>query len=65
MIIHNPSLGSLEVPHKIGSAVLTFNGYKHPDRQAKNIYRKGRLFLSLPVRSNGWIPGFGVESGDI
>jgi len=37
LIIHKPSLGSSEVPQKnlgrIGSAVLTFIGYKHTDMQ--------------------------------
>ena len=45
--MHKPSLGSCEVPQKylgpIGSAVLTFIGYKQTDtqteRQAKYIYR--------------------------
>ena len=46
-MIHKPSLGSLDVPQKnlgpIGSAVLTFIGYKQTNRQtnrqAKFIYR--------------------------
>ena len=46
-IIHKPSLGSLDLSQKnlgpIGSAVLTFIGYKQTDRQtnrqAKFIYR--------------------------
>ena len=44
LIIHKPSLGSREIPQKnlgpIGSAVLTFIGYKQTDRQAKFIYRR-------------------------
>ena len=42
LIIHKPSLGSREVPHKIwarDSAVLTFIGYKQTDRHDKFIYR--------------------------
>ena len=56
-IIHKPSLWSREVPQKnmgpIGSAVLTFTGYKqtdrYQDRQAKFIYRSLKLQVLLTI----------------
>ena len=44
LIIHKPSLGSCEVPHKIWiRSVKPFIGYKQTDRQAKYIDRCRRI----------------------
>ena len=44
MIIHKPSLGSLDVP-----AVLTFIGYKQTDRQTnKQTDRQAKFIYRLP-----------------
>jgi len=53
LIIHKPSLGSLDVPQKnlgpIGSAVLTFIGYKQTDRQTNKQTDKPNLYIEVAV----------------
>ena len=51
-MIHKPSLESLDVPQKIGSAVLTFIGYKQTDRQTD----KPNLYIDSLLRSNRFYP---------
>ena len=49
LIFHKPSLGSLDVPQKIvgpiGSAVLTFIGYKQTDRHQDKQTDKPNLYI--------------------
>ena len=56
LIIQKPSLGSCEVQHKIWArSVRRFDVYwiqtnRHPDRQAKNIYRRRDTELNWSAR---------------
>ena len=64
-IIHNPSVGSREVPSKnlgpIGSAVLAFLGYKQTDKQtpkqAKYINRRTLRYRVKPTNFRSWSRG--------
>ena len=57
LIIHQPSLGPREVPHKIWArSVQPFrcllDSNKQTDRQAKHIYRLNLIFFQALVPSN-------------
>ena len=54
LIIHKPSLGSCEVPHKTWARLVqTFIGYKQTykqtHRKSKNIYRFTHIFWQPPI----------------
>ena len=53
LIIHKSSLGSREIPQKnlgpIGSAVLTFIGYKQTDRQTNKQTDKPNLYIDVEI----------------
>ena len=69
LIIHEPSLGSCKVQHKIWAlsvlAVSTFIGFKQTDRQASKVYERyffmvayDLLFNKAKIHTQGyWYPG--------